>query len=184
MKEFTIDIAEVLAHNQNYKEYRLLQWFSHQFDGSVFFEAGTSFGESGTALADNPTNLVITYDLVPPRTWVPKHKDSAMPMLFNMIPKLGDILEINIEWIANIDLIYLDTYHEGDEHERFIKRIEPYFKGILIVDAIDEERRYGPLYRFWNNWDRETHTLPRCVSGPRGTGVVPYGDWTVVIKGV
>lgn len=181
MRTFTIDEAAILAKAQpGHNEYDLLRWVSHQFDGSIFFDTGTAYGKSARALCDNPTNLVLTYDTKPPRNYG-KHKGADVSVLPNMLPKIGDCKTINIEWISKVDIIYLDICHTDGSHDTFVERIEPYFKGILIMDAVGDVSRYQRLHTFWNEWDKETHTLPRSIAGPRGTGVVPYGDWTVEV---
>jgi hypothetical protein len=168
------------------KEYNTLRWMSHQFNGSIFFDTGTLFGRSARALCDNPTNLVLTYDVRPPPNYG-KHKDADISVLPNMLPKIGDCKKINLEWISKVDLIYLDICHTDGSHDEFVKRIEPHFKGILLMDCVGTPEgpvgsRYRRLNKFWNEWDKETHFLPELIAGPRGTGIVPYGDWTIEIR--
>ena len=181
-KLFIIDVKEILKNvRPGRNEYNLLRWVSHQFDGSIFFDTGTLFGESARALCDNPTNLVLTYDILAPCNYG-KHVNADVSVLPNMLTKIGDCKKINIEWISKIDVIYLDIDHTDGSHDIFVERIEPYFKGILIMDAIDGGRRFKRLNTFWNEWDKETHTLPESIAGCRGTGVVPYGDWTIEVR--
>ena len=49
------------------------------------------------------------------------------------------------------------------------------------MDAVEGGKRFDRLNKFFNEWDRETHTLPKSIAAFRGTGVVPYGDWTVEV---
>ena len=103
--------------------------------------------------------------------------------------KLGDCVvhmvgpgHIDPTWLSKVDVIFLDISHNGDDERLFLERIEPYFKGILIMDDVNCTERYPKLYEFFNSLDREKHLLVAPVGGARGTGVVPYGDWTVEVK--
>ena len=50
------------------------------------------------------------------------------------------------------------------------------------MDDIKHQKRWDKLWHLFCNLDREHHILPDSIGAMRGTGVVPYGDWTVVIE--
>ena len=81
-----------------------------------------------------------------------------------------------------MDIIYLDVSHNGDDEALFLERIAPHFKGILVMDDIDSKKYYRKLYHVFNGLEREHHLLPKSIGERYGTGVVPYGDWTIEIK--
>ena len=51
------------------------------------------------------------------------------------------------------------------------------------MDDVDCRKRWCELYDLFNGLEREHHLLPSSIGTPWGTGVVPYGDWTVIVKG-
>ena len=163
-KLFIIDEKAILKNARpGRNEYNLLRWVSHQFDGSIFFDTGTLFGESARALCDNPTNLILTYDILAPCNYG-KHINADVSVLPNMLPKIGDCKKINIEWISKIDVIYLDIDHTDGSHDIFVERIEPYFKGILIMDAIDSGSVWVSLSHSFQNVLSRLNRLPPAIA--------------------
>lgn len=175
MKTLTIDIAEVKTIPYRHRFYR---WLSLQFNGSIIVEMGTFQGNSTRSWAHNKTNLVLTYDIID-RSASTKHWFSRV---HNILSAVEDCNDVGPEWFSKVDIIYLDVSHNGDDEALFLKRIDPYFKGILVMDDINTEKHYGKLYDFFNGLEREHHLLPNSIGAYYGTGVVPYGDWTVEIK--
>ena len=171
------EIEEGIGRN----EYRFFKWISHQFNGSIILEVGTLAGDSAIALADNPKNLVVTLDRRPMQDLVGTSRHTPCELPSNVLTMVVDVHEVDLTWISKVDLIYLDIIHVPEELDKFLKKIEPYFKGILIVDATNH-RKYARHRDYFNALDREKHQLPASIAGCRGTGVIPYGNWTVVIE--
>ncbi len=175
MKTLTIDVAEVLKEP---KGYRFYSWLAKQFNGSIFVEAGTCRGRSATFFSVNPTNLLITYDIV---GLDERKAPGRVGNCDNVIFKKLDINEVNPRWLSKVDVLFVDISHNGHDEEKFLKRIEPHFRGILVMDDVDDKRQWGYLYHLFNNLKREHHLLPSTIGCTRGTGVVCYGDWTCQI---
>lgn len=150
-------------------------WLTQQFNRCVIIECGTARGGSAKSWGSNPTNIVLTFDI----RIKPSGRIDSRP---NVFYKILDCNDLNPELVSQASIIYLDISHNGDDEERFMKLIASYFKGILVMDDIDCHSRWAKLYDLFNGLEREHHLLPKSIGTGRGTGVVPYGDWTVEIK--
>ncbi len=173
MKTLTININDVLNYSGRSRFY---SWISYQFDGVLIFEAGTGLGNGARFLASNPTNLVVTYDT---QNIVETHH---IDKIFNVLYKQFDVTQLNPMWLSKVAIVHIDIAHTGVDEETFLKSIDPYFKGILIMDDINDPHRWPKLHKLFNDIEREHHLLPSSIGRRRGTGVIPYGDWTVVIE--
>ncbi len=179
MSIFTIPVEEVLDAADGF---HFSRWFSQQFEGAIFVEAGTCEGRSAKRWAFNPTNLVITYDLYTHTVEGNHRSKGRLDLLDNVIYKELDVVEMAPNWFSKVDMIYVDISHDGEDEARFLELIEPYFKGILIMDDINNSTMCPELYTLFNTLEREHHLLPKRISSHHGTGIVPYGDWTVVVE--
>lgn len=171
--KLTIKIADVLAQPgpSGYKFYR---WLSAQFDNTTIFDMGTLAGKSARAFASNLTNLVITYD-------IDMKRQQGREFPSNVTVKNEDVNDVHPSTFVGASIIYLDISHNGVDEKKFLERIEPYFKGILVMDDIDCEKRWPELRALFMGIEKEKHLLPKSIAASRGTGVVPYGEWTVEI---
>lgn len=142
--------------NSGVEHYRLLAYISKLFNDSILFDIGTNRGYSAIALSANPTNKVISYDIV------------KMPNVDNIINspsnkniefKIGNFMEL--EDAHKTNFILLDTVHDGkSEFEviEFLKNIK--WNGILLLDDINCE--YFPaLNDVWNNLDLEKYNITK-----------------------
>lgn len=179
MKTLTIPVNEIIEScdpdRLDRHGYKFYEWIASQFDGGIIVEAGTMKGRSARSFARGaPSSLIITYDLHD-RPWV------VIELFDNIIRKICDINTVDPTWFSKVDIIYLDIDHHGPEEEKFLERIEPHFKGILIMDDVDDPDAYPGLYKMFQEVTREKHFLPDSIRAVRGTGVIPYGDWTIKI---
>ncbi len=149
-------------------------------------EAGTCRGGSAKRFAVNPSNLVITYDITDEDKRSPSGKRAAgrIDPLHNVIFKKLDCNLINPQWFSKVDVLFIDIEHNGHDEEKFLNSIEPYFKGILIMDDVDSKNRWPKLYNVFDNLKQQHFLLPVSIGSTRGTGVAAYGDWTIEIKEV
>jgi hypothetical protein len=123
--------------------------------------------------------LLITYDII---GLDERDAEGRVGNYDNIVFKKLDINEVNPAWFSKVDVLFLDISHNGEDEEIFLRRIEPHFNGILVMDDVNDKRRWGRLYQAFRNIEREHHLLPKEIGCTRGTGVVCYGDWTVEIK--
>ncbi len=176
MKTLTIDCNAVLKYRERGKTDCFRVWLTWQFNGAIFLDAGTRAGCSAKDFSFNPKNLILTYD-----NRDIKDEQGRLDLLPNVLTKVLDVNSIDPTWFSKVDVIYLDISHNGNDERQFLENIEPYFKGILVMDDVDCTKKFPGLYNFFNSLDREKHLLVDPVGATRGTGVVPYGDWTVEV---
>jgi hypothetical protein len=179
MKVLTIDVAEVLKEPGG-GGYKFYSWLSKQFNGSIIVEAGTCRGKSAKCFSSNPSNLVITYDILKG-----SRSKGRLDPISNVVVKQLDANKIDPQWFSKVDVLFVDISHNGDDEALFLDRIEPYFKGILVMDDVNHPH-FTKLSDLFNSITREKHLLkgdePGKIGMTRGTGVVCYGDWTIEIK--
>ena len=179
MKTLTIPVNEILESCDKDRldvyGYKFYEWIASKFNGGIIVEAGTLKGRSARSFSRGaPSSLIISYDKHY-RPWI------KIELFDNIITKICDINTVDPTWFSKVDIIYLDINHHGPEEEMFLERIEPHFKGILIMDDINDPDAYPGLYKMFQAVTREKHMLPNTICAVRGTGVIPYGDWTVKI---
>ena len=177
MKTLVIDTKELVKIKKtNFNS--LYIWMGRQFNGSIIVDVGTARGRSAKAFSGNANNLVITYDIDPIEDVAFSQTGALQRLqaLDNVIWKQLDCNLIEPRWLSHVDVILLDVNpHDGIQEAEFLKRIEPYFKGVLLMDDVTDEERWPELFRLFHSLEREHHVV-------LGIGIVPYGDWTVVVK--
>ncbi|KKM16560.1 hypothetical protein LCGC14_1684640 [marine sediment metagenome] len=157
MKTLTIDVDEVKNVDGRHRFYK---WLAMQFNGGLIVEMGTGPGRSAKCWAFNKTNLVLTYDI---KDHLSDYTKRGFNKLCNLLRIVKDCNEVGPEWFSKVDIIYLDINHNGTDEERFLQRIAPYFKGILVMDDVDCKKRWCKLYDLFNGLERELHLLPSSI---------------------
>jgi predicted O-methyltransferase YrrM len=184
MRKLIIDVDKVLKEHRSRPEYprnnnghAFYSWLAYQFNGGLIIEAGTATGCSARSFARNPSVEVISYDII-------QHPSAVrIGVPGNVELRVQDINEVDPEFLATADVLYLDISHNGHDEKKFLERIEPHFKGILVMDDIKHQKRWNRLWELFRGIEREHHYLPKEIAACRGTGVVCYGDWTVEFIG-
>ena len=171
-KELIVNICEVYSRQFRYEKLNpFLVWLSYRFNNTIFVDVGTAGGLSAKALAQNQSNLVLTYDIHDKRSDFEKRISDFSNILFKTL----GANDISPEWFSKVDFIYLDiSPHDGIQEREFMDRIKPWFKGILVLDDVNNSIKFPGLYRFFEELDREKHKFSDF-------GIVPYGDWTITI---
>jgi hypothetical protein len=144
------------------EHYKLLAHFSTHYHGATFIDLGTSFGCSALALAYNPANRVISYDL--------EDKKEAAIDLPNVEFRVKNALEDGDQLLAS-PLILLDTYHDGvfeQEMYDFLSRNN--YTGLLLLDDIHVN---PAMQQFWSG---VSHTKLDLTTWGHwsGTGLVVF----------
>ncbi len=123
------------------EHYRLIAYLSTLFDDALLFDIGTCLGYSALALSYNPSNQVVSYDLVQCRSL--RYEEELTRIRF----RIGNVLED--PRLATSPLIMLDTQHDGVFESGFyahLRRIG--FKGLLFLDDI----HFNPeMESFWQS---------------------------------
>ena len=166
-----------IEHKRGAAFYKLLIWMSWQFNGAIFLEAGTLAGGSAMCLGKNPANLVLTYDIDLRRPRVFQNLECYPNILF----KQTDVNTLDPKVFENVALVYLDLSHNGDDEEKFLRKLDVCFKGVLIMDDIECPRRWPKLHRLFNSITRPKISLDKELAASRGTGIVSYGEEEVEV---
>lgn len=127
-----IDDAEYRGYflDRQFREhYRLIAWLSTLFAGRMIFDIGTNRGCSALALAYNPANQVISYDIEDVRRLRPGAN------IANIAFHIGDVL--TDARLGEAALIMLDTNHDGVFERQLIGHLRRIgFGGLLFFDDI------------------------------------------------
>ena len=154
--------------------YKLLSYISQQKDNQLIYELGTHWGLSSTALAENKSNKIISYD-------VADRRHIKLPS--NIERRVGNIFTLKQEHeLLTADIIFLDTAHRGDFEDlvyKYLKLNE--WKGILILDDINFNT---PMREFWNSIDVKKYDVTEVghSEGNTGTGIVDFNNQVTLIK--
>jgi predicted O-methyltransferase YrrM len=158
----------------NPHHYKLLSYISQQVDNQLIYELGTHWGLSSTALAENKSNRIISYD-VTDRTHI-KLPD-------NIERRVGNIFDLKQEnELLSADIIFLDTAHNGDFEDLVYKHLKLNdWKGILILDDINFNM---PMRKFWNSIDVKKYDVTEIghKQPNSGTGIVDFNNQVTIIK--
>ena len=147
--------------------YPLYAHFSTTFDDGVILDLGTLCGGSALAAAYNPTNHVISYEIVPHIEYNELKKD-------NITWKLMDFRDDDTIDFDKVKMIIIDTAHTGEQETEFMKfLIEKDWSGILLLDDIHQN---PAMEEFWSNFDDD---IKEDVTGIGhtaccGTGLVEF----------
>ncbi len=146
-----IDLTELFKHirsrgvdffcaDAGVEHYRLLAWFSTQFNNTHLLEVGTLDGCGALALSYNPNNKVSTYDI--------RFYDDYIDQPPNLKRKL--VTDFNyLPDIMRSPFIHYDAMHDGTQEREFLDMlISKGWKGIVMWDDIYFSE---PMTKFWNS---------------------------------
>lgn len=154
------------------EHYKLLTYLSNQIDNVKILDAGTHYGCSCLALAQNKNNIIYTYDNM---DYMPD-KNYQLPFKSdydNVIYIKENVFNLSIEEFKEFEIILLDTNHYGPEEIEFYKLlIDNNYEGYLILDDIFSPTHPNML-KFWNSIDKPKYDLT-SVGHCTGTGVVCF----------
>lgn len=160
------EFRQYFLDNPGREHYKLLAYFSTQFNNSTLLDVGTYKGCSALSLAYNPNNTVHSFDIGNFRNLY-----GNPPNIEFHIGYVTD--EQYIPLIKNSEFIILDTVHDGifeRELHNHLQKIN--WNGLLFLDDInlnDEMRDY------WNSI--EEFKLDISPYGHwSGTGLVYFGQ--------
>ncbi len=156
---------EIVNGEAGKEHYKLLAYLSKMTKGLII-ELGTHYGTSSMALAENPSNIIITYDIRD--VYTIKHQPK------NVFRIIGNIFDLGEERILlKADLIFLDASHKATfEWQVFNYLKENKYKGVLLLDDIcwsDE------MIELWNKINVRKYDLTDIG---HGGGIAPSGNVT------
>jgi hypothetical protein len=115
-------------------EYRLYSYLSLHFNHSVILDIGTFTGRSAVAFSHNPTNKVISYDVVD-HIRMPHHPIYTKP---NIEFRVKNVMsDLTAEFVKNVKIVSIDIDHYGNNEREIMNRLKEIgFHGIIILDDI------------------------------------------------
>lgn len=160
------DFAEEWMYNNINSDnapYKLLAYIASKYNNITIYDLGTFRGWSSLALATNPTNKVISYDI---------QNYLAVKQMDNIEYKIGNFYEDT--GLLNSPLISLDIDpHDGPAETKFINwLIENNYKGTVICDDI---KLNEGMKIFWNSIENvEKHDVSEYGHKYGGTGILIF----------
>jgi len=145
------------------EHYRLIAYLSTRFNHSTIFDVGTNKGYSALALSFNPSNRVISYDIV-------ECKELRHPERLDRIEyRIGDVLKD--PRLLDSPLIMLDTNHDGSfEKDLYTFLKANRYRGFLFLDDIHLNTA---MIRFWDGIAEPKEDLTD-LGHFSGSGLVAY----------
>lgn len=149
--------------------YNLYAYLSHKFDNSVILDIGTRHGNSAIAFSSNPTNKVITFDVVRWPSFDGVKKD-------NIDLRLGNFMEDNTINYDDVSIIMIDVDpHDGLQEPPMLDFLRSkQWKGMLLLDDISE-RLWPAIYNMWITIPEEKFDVTD-IGHFSGTGLVNFGN--------
>lgn len=155
------------------EHYRLLTYLANQFNGITFIDAGTYQGLSCLALAQNPKNKVVSYD-------IEKKNIPFLNSYKNVTLKTLDINKESVEEIKSAHIILLDIDpHDGIQEQAFSDFMETIdYTGYVICDDIYLNSN---MAFWWRSIDRLKYEVTE-VGHSHGTGIICYNTDVTIEK--
>ncbi len=145
------------------EHYKILAYYSMQFNDSVLLDIGTYKGCSALALSYNPKNLVKSFDIRSGLRNISDHPDNVEFIIDNILNKEYENL------ILSSKFIMLDTDHLGEFEREFYNHLKSInYKGLLLIDDI---KLNDPMISFWESITDEKYDISN-IGHHSGTGLV------------
>ena len=146
-----------------YSEYKLYAWISNQFQNTTILDVGTRFGNSALSLSNNPSNKVVSYNIVEEgASDISKENITWKIMDFRKDPDLN---------LDEVELIMIDVDpHDGKQEPEMLSWLkEQGWSGKILFDDIHQFGTRG----FWDNLQYEKQDLTH-VGHFSGTGIIDF----------
>lgn len=172
LSNFKLINSEYLVENQFYdllpgqQEYQLYSYLTTFFNDVTILDIGTFNGRSAIALSHNPTNKVISYDIVD-MIKNPEHIIYTKPNIEFRIKNVLD--DLNEELVSKVRIVSIDIDHLEIIESQIIRRLEELqFSGIILLDDIHHPNPImnDCMQRLWNQ-----------ISHPK-IDITPLAHWS------
>jgi hypothetical protein len=158
------DNRRLLRGEAGIEHYKLLAWFSNQFNNVVLMEVGTLGGLGTIALSYNQNNIVRSFDIKNYK-WGNETPHNAQKNL------------VYVDFVKDVTpdapFIFYDTSHNGEDEKWFFKElVKNKWKGVLVLDDIYLNQE---MKDFWDwipkKYEKEDWT---DLGHATGTGIVYF----------
>lgn len=164
--QFIMDRKDVNLYTKTPGEehYHFLSVISEQVENTRIYDIGTYKGLSAIALAHNPMNFVVSYD-------IGYHVRVDRPS--NVEFRVGNFYD-DEEGILKSPLIFMDIDpHDGIQERKFYEfLVENEYTGLLMLDDIHQ---FEGMKKFWNSIFLPKYDLTK-LGHWSGTGLVDFTD--------
>ncbi len=155
--------------------YKFYAYLSTLFNNTKIVEVGTRYGKSALALSYNPTNRVITFDIL--------EQGASKIQRDNISFVIGDFTQAQGDW-SKVDVIMIDVDpHDGIKEREFMKFLyEIGWEGLLVLDDIlpnwpanIQGANPVEMNNWWNSLTEEKYDVSD-IGHFSGTGIVVMGN--------
>ena len=146
-----------------YSEYNLYAWISNQFQNTTILDVGTRFGNSALSLSNNPSNKVVSYNIVEEgASDIEKENITWKIMDFRKDPDLN---------LDEVELIMIDVDpHDGKQEPEMLSWLKDQgWSGKILFDDIHHAGTKG----FWASLEEDKQDLT-SVGHMTGTGIIDF----------
>jgi 2-polyprenyl-3-methyl-5-hydroxy-6-metoxy-1,4-benzoquinol methylase len=154
------------------QEYRLYSYLTTFFNNIKILDIGTNTGRSAIALSHNPSNNVVSYDIVD-HIKNPNHIIYSKPNVEFRIKNVLD--DLTHEFIKDVKIVMIDIDHFETIEKLILDRLQAIqFSGIILLDDIKnhpDEYTNMCMKRLWDNITHPKHDLTNYGHWS-GTGIV------------
>jgi hypothetical protein len=152
------------AGHSEYKFYAYLSTFFHK---TTILDIGTRTGGSALSLSYNPTNEVVSYDLV--------EQGASSIKKPNITWKIMDFMTDETIDLDNVSIVMIDVDpHDGSQERVMMDWLrEKNWKGILIHDDIGPD--WPDIQLMWDEIPEEKFDVTE-IAHFSGTGLVNFGN--------
>ena len=178
LRNFEMKNQEYLVDTTYYElppgeaEYRLYSYISTLYNGITILDIGTNQGRSAVALSHNPSNHVISYDIVDLIRSRDYHLFDKPNMEFHIKNVLDDITPEFLQK-KNVQLVMIDICHTGGPERVIMKQLwDSGFRGMVLLDDITLN---DDMKRLWNDIQWRKYDITSCGHWS-GTGLVLMND--------
>jgi hypothetical protein len=166
------------------EHYSLLCYLSTKFNNITILDLGTWAGWSAVSIAQNPTNKVITYDIVDELNR--EQRGVCIKDTFNTYKNIErrmlDVKNESPDVIKSATLLILDIDpHDGIQETEFTNYLDSInYEGFVLCDDIHFNEG---MRQWWNSITLPKYDLTDIAhsNGNAGTGLICYGNHEVKI---
>lgn len=146
--------------SQDNEHYKLLAYFASLYDGVTIYDLGSYRGHSAIALASNPNNQIISYDI--------GHFLEYARQPDNVEWRIGNFYRDKAMLDSPLIMVDVDPHDGLQEPKLFAYLEENKYKGTVILDDIHLNEG---MEKFWNSIKQEKVDASK-YGHHSGTGIV------------
>jgi len=157
----------VFNENCGKEPYKLYTFLSKQFNDSIILDIGSCFGNSAIALAYNPTNQVISYDL--------QDLGASAINKKNIVWKIMNFMQDKTIDYTKVSLIFIDVDpHDGKQEPIMIQYLKNIgWSGFILFDDIYINPE---MEKLWNSFYEEQRYDLTHLGHWSGTGLIKFNS--------